>query len=310
MQLRLIPNVVIMSSLVLAMVGCASMASAQPNYDEDAVEITFSSLEVDDSFGRLEVDYLLESRDWRWAQNNDFDLWLGLYVPAGDEWEFARGEKLLSRRRTVVFPANVAYQRYPYVGLCVIAVGVGDTLEPGYGYVCDSPVRVNVGRSQDVYWSQSNVIFSLGFHRTLYGYPWWRAGYGFQYPYYYFAPPRVLVVPRHPKFRRHHKFRHHRGDRHFRHHRGDRHFRRHRGDRHFRRHRGDRKFHRHRARPHQRRHIQQRRHRRGRHIQQRRQRPQQRMRQAPRQQRRQFRQPQQRRPNQQRHHFRRPQQKR
>jgi hypothetical protein len=214
-----------------ALAACATpSASAQDVELDDEVELTFSSIDVEDRDRRLEVDYRLEDRDWRWAQDQEFDLWLTLYAPQGDDYAFVHGMPLESYRGRVLFPSHVRYYDYPYVGLCVVAVGVGQQYDPGYGYVCDDPVRVNVHSRQRVNWSHNRVIFSLGFHSGLYGYSWFHPHYGFYYPRHFYGPyPPIIIRDR---YRRHyHPRRHYR--RHPDRYKGDRHNSdRYRGDRH------------------------------------------------------------------------------
>ncbi len=190
--------IILAVALVSACVG-PTMAVAQEGGYATNVELTFSSLRVDNRGGALAVDYRLRAGDWNWAQSNDLDLWLAVYAPVGGNFQFLYSMPLSAYDGRVIFPDRLAYYDYPYVGLCVVAVGVNDEYEPGYGYVCDNPVRVNIYQQRDVYWTGSSVSFILGFNYGLYAYPWFAPAYGFYYPsYYYHAPP----YPHHRHYRR------------------------------------------------------------------------------------------------------------
>ncbi|QDG52797.1 hypothetical protein FIV42_19225 [Persicimonas caeni] len=198
--------------------ACATNDAAAQDYDlesnydvDEEVELTFSDIEVEDRSRRLEVEYTLQDRDWRWARDNEYDLWLTLYAPSGGDYVFVHGMPLQSYRGRVLFPNHVRYYDYPYVGLCVVAVGVGEVFEPGYGYVCEDPVRVTIRKRQKVRWYDTRVNFTLGFHYGLYSYPWFHPYYGFYYPRYYYGPYPPRAIIHYGKYR-HYYPRHHRRD--------------------------------------------------------------------------------------------------
>lgn len=196
--------------------ACASPATAQDyetlEYDvEEEVDLTFSDIEVENSSRRLQVEYTLQDDDWRWARDNEYDLWLTLYAPSGDDYVFVHGMPLQTYRGRVLFPSHVRYYDYPYVGLCVVAVGVGEAFDPGYGYVCENPVRVTIRKRRAVRWYDSRVRFTLGFHYGLYNYSWFHPYYGFYYPTYYYGPYPPRAIIHHGKHRHYHP-RYHRRD--------------------------------------------------------------------------------------------------
>lgn len=214
---------------------------------EEGIELEVEDLEVELDSGRVEVDYRIDSSDWRKTVRSGLSMWLGVFVERGEEssgqWDLWYAMPMLAEDGSAHFPEYLELRDRDHVVVRFIGISNGSYLSPGHGVFADGSLYVAVrGNHRDDHSHRetddphierhkqlehrSSVLYSvdvqLSYSGSLHRFGWFQPAYGFYRLRHWLEQQHLLT----DHFRRHIDHHHHdrvitgprRGVRHHHHH--------------------------------------------------------------------------------------------